>query len=300
MSRSIMAAWATAALLLPVLAARAAPAENLSRSSNQYRAGDIFEISRDVESSEKSSGGLGGTSSSTDRDTVMERVVAASPTGIELEYDLPRGATADDRTRQWQFPVRVLRSPGGPIQLLNRPELAARAAAWLRAAGLTEAACGHWYFTWNAFKVECDPQSVVGIIEGFDLGPDDLRDGAVYRDPDAQTPATVKMIARSPNGATFHVEMAIDPNKVRQGQAQADVVTGEVLRRPVTFEVALQARSSEKISGAIKITLDADTDGRVRRLTKVTTLNVTNADGQLTTRTVTETLERRLISGPHA
>ena len=204
-----------AAVFWLAFAARASPAQ-LS-----YHAGAVFEISRDVESSQKATDG--STASSTDRDTLVERVVSVSPAGLELEYDLPKDTSAEDRARQWQFPARVLKPPSGPLQLLNRTELAARAAAWLKAAGLTDAACGHWYFTWNAFKIECDPQSVVETIEGFDLGPDNLAAGALYKDSEALSAAPLTARAAPPGSTALFAEMAIDADAVRRDHAQAHV-----------------------------------------------------------------------------
>jgi hypothetical protein len=289
-----IALWATgvAAMVLTASAVRAAPA------GRELRAGDVFEISRDIESSSKTAGGE-STGSSTDRDTIEARVIAKSPAGLELEYDLPRGTTAEDRARQWQFPARVLKPPEGPLQLLDGADLAARAAAWLKAAGMTDAACGHWYFTWNAFRIDCDPKSVIKTIEGFDLGPDDLADGVPYRESDALGSAPVKRTAVSPGGEIFHVALAVDPDAVRRELAESDVVVGEISRRPVTYEEALRARSSEDISGTIDITFETDLAGHVWRQTKITTLdNMRGYMGRSEIRTSTETLERRLIVEP--
>ena len=148
----------TLALLVPAFAARAEPQAS--------RAGDVYEITTDREASGETAGGE-STGSSHDRDAIIERVVAVRGDGLELEFDLPKEATADDRARTWQFPVRVLKPAQGPMQLLNRPELEARIDTWLKAASLTRAACGQWYFTWSAFQIQCDPQSVIGGIEPF-------------------------------------------------------------------------------------------------------------------------------------
>jgi hypothetical protein len=284
-----MRSWAiVATLLLPPLAAHSSPTQP------DYRTGDVFAIQRDAEMSETSADEPRG--SSTDRDMITERIIGTSAAGLELEYDLPKSTTAEDRARQWQLPARVLKPHLGSLQLLNRPELEARAAAWLKAAGLSRAACGHWYFTWNAFQIECDPQSVLEMIEAFDVGPDDLKDGAQYRDSKALNPLILKSKGASTEGSILVAETVIDPEAVRRDQAQADVVVGEITRKPVTFEAALQARSSEPISGTIAITFEIDPAGHVRKRTRVTTLNINWPDGQPDTKTTTETLERRLIS----
>lgn len=288
-----MRSWAiVAALLLPALAAHSASVQL------GYRAGDVFEIRRDIESSQRTT--EGSTGGSTDRDTIMERVVGTNQAGLELEYDLARGVTAENRARQWQFPARVLKPLHGPLQLLNRPELEVRASSWLKAGGLTPAACGHWHFSWNAFRIDCDPQSVIETIKVFDLGPDDLSDGAQYRDSKALNPAPLKRRSASPMAPSSSSRWPSTPTPcaVRRDQAEGDVVVAEIMRKPVTLEAALHARSAEDISGTIAITFETDPAGHVRRRTKVTTLNITGADGRRETQTVTETLERRLVSGP--
>ncbi len=55
-------------------------------------------------------------------------------------------------------------------------------------------------------------------------------------------------------------------------------------------------RKEEIIAGTITVELETDPAGNVRRRKKVTQLNITAPDGPAETETVTETLERRLIS----
>lgn len=279
-----------AALLLPALAAHAQP------MAPAYQAGQVFEITRDNERSQATA--QGSTGSSRDRDTIVERVISADPTGLTVEYDLPPQVSAEDRARQWIFPVRILRPAQGPLQLLDRPELEARVAAWLRAAGLKPAACGQWYFTWNAFQVDCDPQSAIRTVEGFDPDLGELRDGAPYQDPKAIGPVPLKRTSASPAGAVFTVEAAIDPDVVRRDHAQADFVVAQIMRKPLTLEAALSARSADSVSGTISTTFETDPAGRVRRRTRVTRLTLKGADGQVETDIETETLERRLASRP--
>ncbi len=280
--------WAiVASLVLLACPAQAAP------TPAGIQAGDVFEITRDIETSQTAEDSSG---SSTDRDTIVVRVVAISQAGLELEYDLPQDTSAEDRARQWQFPARVLKPTNGPLELLNGPELEARAKAWRTAAGIPVAACGHWIFTWTAYRIDCDPLSVIGTINGFDMGPDDLRQGLPYRDADSSGPAPLVRKAASSDGETFVAELTVDPETVRRGEAESDVVVGEITKRPVTLDAALAARVTEDISGTIVITFETDAAGRVRRQTKVTTLTIKRADGQTETRMATAILERRLLS----
>ncbi|MFX8852510.1 hypothetical protein ABTM75_19425, partial [Acinetobacter baumannii] len=76
----------------------------------------------------------------------------------------------------------------------------------------------------------------------------------------------------------------------------SDVILGEIVRKPVSLEAALGERAKESVSGTISIQFETDAVGNVRRRTKVTKLIITGPDGQSETETVTETLERQLIS----
>jgi hypothetical protein len=216
--------------------------------------------------------------------------------GLELEYDMPNSATADDRAKSWQFPARVFRPFDGPGQLLNGPELETRVDAWLKAAGLPRTACGQWYFTWNAFRVECDPQSVLKTVQAFDLRSADVREGAAYQESAALGAGTLARKAGGIDGAVFTVEMPVEPDTFRRARAESDVVVGEIMKKPVSLDAALSHRATEIISGTISITFETDSGGNVRRRTKVIKLDIKGPDGPSETETVTEKLERRVIS----
>jgi hypothetical protein len=275
------------AVFMPMIAA--------SAESTQLTAhvGDTYEIVRLSDSSRST--GDGSSGSSRDKDVLLEHVIGVREDGLELEYDLPKTATTQDRARSWQFPVRVLKPARGQMQLLNRPELETRVDAWLKNFKLPRSACGHWIFTWNAFRIECDPQSVIQTLAAFDLRPDDLRNGAMYQDSMALAPAPLSQRADGSNGSTFVVVMAVDPDAVHRERAQSDVVVAEITRKSLTLDAALRMRSAEKISGTITISFDTDSAGQVQRRTKVTKVEIKGAQGKSETQTTTETVERRLI-----
>ena len=256
--------------------------------------GDEFELSRTYETTERTSDGSSGSSNG--RDGMLERVIALRDGGLELEFDLPEAATADDRARSWQFPVRVLRAPDGSMQLLNRPDLEARLERWLAAAELTRDACGRWIFTWNAFRIECDPESAIAMIQAFDLRSIEVREGATYRDPGARGPGTLTEKSTGPDGATYVVELEIDPDAVRRANAESDVVLGEIMQKPVTLEAALGERAKDDVTGTMSVTLETDAAGNVTRRTRVTDVDIGKQDGVTESRTVTETVERRAAS----
>ncbi len=277
-----------AALLLPAIVARAGSLPLAPQ------VGDTYEITLTRDSAQQGSDRSSG--SSHDKDAIIERVIGLRADGLELQYDLPNAATADERAGNWQFPARVFKPFSGPAQLLNGPEVEARVDDWLKTAEWPRTVCGHWIFTWNAFRIECDPQSVIKTVQSFDLRSADLREGAPYQEPEALGSGKLARKPAGPDGAIFAVEMPVDPDAVRRGRAESDVVVGEIMKKPVSLDAALRERAREIVSGTISVTFETDPTGIVRRRTKVTKLYIKGPDGRSETETVTETLERRLIS----
>jgi hypothetical protein len=276
------------ALLLSASVARAEPVPQAPQ------VGDTYELTLVKDSAQQGSNGSTGTSH--DRDTLIEQVTGVRADGLELQYDLPNTTTAEERTRNWQFPVRVYKPVGGPAQLLNGPELEVRLDSWLKAASLSRTACGHWIFTWNAFRIECDPQSVIKTIQSYDLRSADLQEGGLYRDSEAGSPGTLAKKAGGLNGETFVVDMPVDTDAVRRARAESDVIMGDIMKKPVSLDTALQERAGEIVSGTISVTFETDPSGNVRRRTRVTKLDIKRPDSRSETQTVTETLEQRHIS----
>lgn len=278
----------TCAVILVPLVAHAQETQGFDRE------GDLYEIR--VESVSETSGGR-SSGSSHSRNTLVERVVTVSSDGVELEFDLPEQTSEQDRARAWQFPVRVLRQPGHALRLLNAPELTTRAHSWLEKAGLTQAACGRWSFTWTALRIECDPQSALRLLEPFNLRPSALHAGAQHHEIGALRTAPLRVESRSSDGAIFVAEMELDPDVARQERAATDVAVAEMTSEaPLSLEAALQARAAERISGTIVTTFETDAAGRVTRRTRVFRTEIVGSDGSLERRTTTETAERRLIS----
>ena len=252
--------------------------------------GDSYTVTRETKSEHSSEDGSSG--SSFDRDTIMVRVINAGVGGFELQYDLPLSATKQDREDTWQFPARVLMPLTGAPQLLNGTELSKRVDVWLARAGWTREACGQWIFTWNAFKVECDPQLVVGMVEAFDLEPPELRDGALYRHPGANRAMPLHRNSSAEGRSSFSASMPIDSEQVRRDLAQTDIVVAKLSGKSLSEDAALAAHAATLISGSIEVTFEADVTGMVQKRTVVTTLKLVEPGGKIDTRKSTETLTR--------
>jgi len=254
-------------------------------------AGEEYELTIVTETTDTGSNGSSGTSH--DQDAMLERVIAVRPDGLELEYDLTRDATAQDRAREWKFPARVFKPLNGPMQLLNRPQLETRLDAWLKAAKWDREICGKWIFTWNAFRIDCDPSSVISIIKSYDLRSIEARDGASIEIPGILGVGLLKR-----DGQTFRAVRELDPEAVRRERAESDVAIGQIMQEPVTLEAALAKHAKEKISGTVSVMVEADSARTVRRRTIVTELQVRLPNGEAESRTSKETVERRRISKP--
>ncbi|MDQ3145122.1 MAG: hypothetical protein M3Q57_09650 [Pseudomonadota bacterium] len=279
-----------AALALPTSAWCAAP------SFPARQVGDIFEIRHEYQSEDQTDDGSSSGSSGSNHDRRASDW--RSRDGLELEYDFPKDSTEEDRSREWQFPAHIFRPFRGAPQLLNRADLEARIDVWLKRWKIGRETCGKWIFTWNAFKIECDPQSVITSLEQYNLWVPELAEGTPYRTPQAREAAPLKRLAGS-IPASFVAQLIVDPDKLRQEQAEADVIVSQMIGKPQTLDEALRARSSETASGSVIVTFDTDGSGRVRQRTEVVKLTIRGPDGKVETKRRTEKVERRRLGGPN-
>jgi len=84
----------------------------------------------------------------------------------------------------------------------------------------------------------------------------------------------------------------MDPARIRDDLASADVAAAELNGRKLTLDAARKAHAADQVSGTIKVTID--TAGDTRRRTRIATQTITR-DGQTETRTTTEMVERRPV-----
>lgn len=255
--------------------------------------GDQYEIVRSYNTSMHGDDGSSGSSNG--RDTVLERVVALREGGLELEYDLPESATAVERKGNWRFPASVLWSANGKIELLNGNELDARIDSWLNAAGWTREVCGRWIFTWNAFRIECGPTSVIDEIRSFDLRSFVPANGVTYRPVGTSAPGVVSLTSTGSRSSIFEVKAPLDSGFVHRSRAEADVVVGEISGKPVSLSDALRQRTKDIVSGTIRVTFETDSSNRVWRQSTQTVQTTKRPDGTVETESVTRVLERRKL-----
>lgn len=236
------------------------------------------------------SDGSRGTSSG--HDSILERVVAVLPEGVEYEYDLPPEASKQDRQREWLLPARILRPTTGAARLLNEPELEARLDKWLASAKWTREICGRWIFTWNAFQIVCDPKKALSTVELFNLDAIQPTDGKPITIPRAQAGGIIRQISNGKAGATYEVSFAVDPLEVRKERAEADVAVGSITGKQVSLQTALEEHAKNKVSGTIRISFETDDIGKVWRRITETKLSTTKPDGKTELSERVETVER--------
>ena len=283
-----MRLWATA-----IVACWAIPgAAETVRELPKPHVGDAYEIIMSRGSAGQGPGA--SSSSSNDQDAIVERVVAVREDGVELAVALA-DTSAGDRASQWQLPARFFKPFDGAPRLLNRAELESRVDPWLKSGGMSRAACGRLIFTWNAFRIECDPESAVKVLAAFDLQPPDLRDGAMFVDPEAEAATRLMRTASGPTGTTFTAEMTVDPDAIRRERARTDVGVGELTGKPLSLDAALRARAGETVRGTITVTFEANSAGEVRRRKKLVRYTVTSTAKGSETHMITQTLERRAL-----
>lgn len=241
------------------------------------RVGDRFELVRSYQSEQSGSNGSSGSSSGSTM--IVERVVAIRADGIELEYDMSPDSDNDARIREWSLPARVLRRADDSLELLNRDELDGRLDAWLARAKWTRDICGKWIFTWNAFLIECEPDSVLEMIAAYDLGSALLSDGVPYTDAGGLLPTALRKLPDRSGPAAYGASLPIDPDAFRRSRAEADVAVGEIMREPVTLKEALEPRANDSISGTIEIKIEADQLGFAKRRTRIVRLETSGSEG---------------------
>lgn len=232
----------------------------------------------------------GGRSSSRGRSALVEEVLAVQPEGIEIEFDLPESVSEEERARTWQYPVRVFKpADGGPMQLLNADELEHRIEDWLTAANIPREACGSWYFTWNAFQIECDPQAVLEDLEGFDLRLANLSAG----EPLVVTGAsgTLREVSSDDEGVVLTAELPLDAEHVARERAETARIAAEILGH----ESADPTAGPEDVSGTISVILNIDPAGELYRRVVNIEQRVTLPAGGEEVSVATYTTERRAL-----
>ena len=215
-----------------------------------------------------------GSSSSSGSYHYVERVIDISDAGVLREFDL------DDQREErplvaWQYPVRVL-DDGRSLAIVNRDEMVARRDRFMAEADIPMSACGSYYFTWNVFQVECDPEAVLELYEELDLQPDSLAEGSPVLHSSTDEQGTLERAGRR----SLRAELPVSPELVRRERAEGDMVIAALSGEELTVEEALAARADDRVSGTVEILLEYGPDRMVH--TRTETVRITYTDGDET------------------
>ncbi len=233
--------------------------------------------------------------SSSGHSTLIERVIEVSDDGIVVEFDFAEQTSDSAKAREWRYPARLLVTNDGEVELVNPDELAERNRNWRNQAGFDKSACGQWYFTWNAFKIECDPYSVVSELESYNLHLPNIHEGIEFSEPGTLHPQTLELAEDVPT--TLVATFELDPEAIRMDRAEEDVITAQIVGpRDLTLEDALLDRESEEVRGTLKTTLELDGNNRITSRTRVTVISIEFDDGTNERMTSRVTTHRRLLS----
>lgn len=180
----------------------------------------------------------------------------------------------------------------GDLSLLNQAELEARRDSWLKEAEISPDLCGTWYFTWNAFQIDCDVEGVLETIRDLDIQPQRLASGEVLSLPGLRGEGTLVLESEDAGGMHYRADMDVDPDDVREAEARTAVVTGEILHQSMTYEAALEKWQGATIQGTMHVILDADPAGQVWQRTVTREIDLVSPEGREEHRRTTQSVKR--------
>lgn len=277
-------------ILLIAFLSLAAISTNAVAAPSHLSVGDVFEIVRSYETEDSSTDGSTGTSGGSDR--VMVRILAIDGPGTIFELDHPSDTSEQERQRDWTLPARFLRPPEGPTRLLNADELDIRLDAWLTRAYWTREQCGRWIFTWNAFKIECDPATVLAAFdEWFPVGP---IEGQTYRPPLSSEAKPLARQGEDSGMRRLQANYSIDVDQVRQLRVEQNAVVREIMGDTAPM-LPPDRPELDRISGTIAVQYELSSDGALWRRTDNIQSQTIKPDGVVETRTERRILERRRV-----
>lgn len=265
-------------------------------NANSNQVGNIYELVNSYKTSTEY-GDNAGKGSSSGSDTLIATIIKDDSKGIELIYDLPdRYFSKDEKKKHWQFPAHILRSKDGTFTLLNYEEIEQRVEDWLNDSGWSREACGQWIFTWNAFKIECDPQSILEKVEEYDLRVSNLKDGELYENKYALEPAKFKARTDNDGNKYYYTDLIIDPEIIRRKRAENNVIIAKISGEKTLLAEALLAEKDVEISGTMRVLYYVDGINQPYKRITITKERAKEPNGMTEIKVSTFTLEKKLIS----
>ena len=247
-------------ILTLVFSTAAAAASVPTQSDVAAPSSQVEEFIIEVSYETRSKGDNGSSSSSNGRYMYTERILQETGDCTTKRFDI---AGEDRPLAEWQWPVEVERCSDGIIRLLNTAEMEARRDAFHAEAGIEKAACGSYYFTWNVFKIECDPEAILETIETIDLEGLELIDGSEYQH--GTSSMRLSRDELSDPGSPLGASIEVDADEVRRAEAKTIVIFGELQGEPVDEEEAMQRVQAIEVTGTTRITFVFAEPGEITR-----------------------------------
>jgi hypothetical protein len=266
-----------------LLAAAAAPA-----------AAQDYVLAMDYETSTEG-GEDGSSSASSGRQAIAERVIAATPEGIEAEYTLPYPAEDVQGNDRWLFPARIKVAPDGGKTLLNEAELAARSAAWLAEMDWPREVCSRWSVSWTAYQIRCDAAAAIETVESYGMQPGRIAEGQPFALKGALGPVVLTRTGETQGRVILEGSGPVDVAFLREGEARGALVVAEISREALTPEQAAARAAAITASGTVSVRFEVDAAGMVWRREDVSDYTMTGSqyrDGRTRARQTVTRLTR--------
>jgi len=215
---------------------------------------------------------------------LIETVIEETSDGVIIQYDLPRDEGGKANSGFWYFPARVIERPDGSLELLDEQIVEARINQWLEQYKIPKEACGMWSHGGGfPFKVDCDPQSILGEIESFDLRIPGLVDGAEYSHPLGEGPGILTALPTSRLG--YSATITVDQDKARAEEVENALILAQMLGKDLSRQQAQEDAAKVGFQGSIRIEFDLDASGTVIRKTERVEITMKRPDESAETTT---------------
>lgn len=233
-----------------------------------------FVLALEYESSSERLGDMAGTSSSSGRQQLGERIIARGPQGTEAEYFLTSKKGEARGNDAWIFPVRILIAADGSKSVLNKAELEARVDVMLAKANWTRDACSRWYFTWNAFQVRCDPAAALEAIDAYGMSHGAINEGATIAINGVAQPVALSKSGERGDRILLRGSAKVDAQSIRESEAQTAMIVAEISGKAISLEAAKAQSATVDATGTVAIELEVDAAGLIWRRTNLTEVTV--------------------------
>jgi hypothetical protein len=237
----------------------------------------------------------GASSSSSGRQAIAERIIAAKPDGTELEYTLPFDSEDVRGNERWLFPARVRVAADGTMALLNADELTARADAWLAEMEWPREVCSRWTFSWTAYQIRCDAAAALEAAESYGMQPGRIAEGQPFALKGALGPVVLARTGEADGRVILTGSGPVDPDFLRESEARGALVVAEVSGEKLTPEEAAARAAAITATGTVSVTFEVDAAGMVWRREDVSEYTMTGSqysDGRTRARTTVTRLPR--------